>query len=273
MGSLDPERLLSMSAFEAAQVIRSFRRRNPTFTDAELVETVRAVRADFYPNDYEAGIELERIVGSPPEIAAGNEFFRGAIEALIEHHKPLWLRLAPGGREHVLRAVNVNGVQCFRNAGLLDVPPSEQTARWWDLLAAKVRHEKDAHLLEQGRAAERLSLAHERERLSSLGISQDPRWIAIEDNSAGYDILSYDVGALGPSSRLIEVKSSTSDPPRIVLTRGEWTAAMRFGEVYVFHIWSLPAKTLIERSAREMASHVPNDQGLGTWATVEIPVF
>jgi len=63
--------------------------------------------------------------------------------------------------------------------------------------------------------------------------------MAIEDNAAGYDILSYDVGPVEPTSRLIEVKSSMQNPPRIILTRKEWEAAARYSETYVFHIWSL----------------------------------
>jgi hypothetical protein len=47
----DPERLLSMSAFEAAFVLRRFRLLNPTYQDEQLIESIRSVRADFYPND------------------------------------------------------------------------------------------------------------------------------------------------------------------------------------------------------------------------------
>src|SRR3546814_6477526 len=42
-----------------------------------------------------------------------------AIEAIIAERSPIWARLAPAGRNHVLQAIGVNGVQCLRSAGLL----------------------------------------------------------------------------------------------------------------------------------------------------------
>jgi Domain of unknown function (DUF3883) len=96
--------------------------------------------------------------------------------------------------------------------------------------------------------------------------------IAIEDNAAGFDILSYDQGPVEPVSRLIEVKSSTQNPPRITLTRNEWEAATRFDQSYIFHIWTMPARTLIERSVADMVPHIPKDEGSGVWTSVEITV-
>jgi Protein NO VEIN, C-terminal len=40
-------------------------------------------------------------------------------------------------------------------------------------------------------------------------------------------------GPIEPVNRLIEVKSSTQNPPRMILTRGEWEAAIRYGDSFV----------------------------------------
>ena len=266
----DSGRLLSMSTFEAAFVLRRFRRLNPTYSDEQLVESIRSVRSDFYPNDYEAGLALEKIVSPEHDGTIDVVFFRAAIESHITHHNPLWVRFVTGGREHVLRAVEVNGTQCFRNAGLLDAPPSDETSKWWDELAAQVRRDREITLMDQARRAERLSLEFERARLRSLGIQKEPRWVSIEDNSAGYDILSYDPGNIEPTNRLIEVKSSTHRPPRIFITRSEWEAAKTFGSSYVFQIWQLPDATLVQRTVAEMERHIPADNGLGWWTDVQI---
>lgn len=122
----------------------------------------------------------------------------------------------------------------------------------------------------QDREAERLSITHEEKRLAELGIPRTPRWVAIDDTGAGYDILSYDLGRAEPTNRLIEVKSSTQTPPRMILTRGEWQAALRYGEVYCFHVWALPSKILNERTVSKISPHIPMDRGAGTWTTVEI---
>src|SRR6266403_354093 len=261
----DPERLLSMSAFEAAFILRRFRVLNPTYQDEQLIESIRSVRADFYPNDYDAGLALERIIPKHLDGTSDVDYFKAAIQGLIDTHQPLWVRLAPGGREYVLQAVSINGTQCFRNAGLLETPPGRDVSDWWDALAARVRNERDARLLDRGREAERRSLAFERCRLRALGIDREPRWVSIEDNNAGYDILSYDPGAIEPVNKIIEVKSSIQEPPRIIVTRGEWNAALTYGDAYVFQVWGVGAIKPIEISVASMAAHVPLDQGVGGW--------
>jgi len=54
----------------------------------------------------------------------------------------------------------------------------------------------------------RLNIHRDKEQCLALEIARAPRWTAIEDNAAGYDILSYVAGTVEPTSRLIEVKGS-----------------------------------------------------------------
>jgi hypothetical protein len=192
------------------------------------------------------------------------------LSLLIELHRPWWLRLAPYGRQRVAGALTKDELQTFRAAGLMDAPPSDVVVTWWDNLAARARQFLDEQLTEQGRYAETLSFRYEASRLSDLGIDEAPRWIAIEDNAAGYDILSYDVTERGLVNRLIEVKSTVSVVPRLFLTRNEWEAALKFGASYHFHIWSLPAEVLTIKSAIELTPDIPTDSGQGTWQQVEI---
>lgn len=264
--------LLTMSALEAALTISRFRRVNPTYDSQQLVQAIQAVRSDFCHNDYEMGLTLEREVGSLGEALEDIPFFRASVEAVIRTTKPIWTRLAPGGREQVLRGLSLNGAQCLRNAGLLETPPSRETTEWWDALAASVRSERDAQLLLQGRDAERASLDYENDRLEKLGIRQKARWVSIEDNAAGYDILSYDSAIPDPTNRLIEVKSTSQTPPTIVISRTEWNAALKFGGTYVFHIWTLPAKKLTEITPADLAAHIPSNNGDGAWLKAELRV-
>lgn len=263
---MDEERVLSMSAFEAAYLIRSFREKNPHLSTPDLVETIRAVRTDFYSHDYEAGIALEAeisVAAAPLE-----SFFTAAIEVVIASHQPIWERLAPAGRNHVLQAVGVNGAQCLRAAGLLDT--SLRATNWWDALATAHRGERDARLLAQGREGERLSLDYEKARLHGEGIVREPVWVAIDDNMVGYDILSYTRHDGTEISRLIEVKTTQANPPRMILSRNEWETAQRFGNVFQFHLWTLPAGDLTILSIEDIRPHIPEDNGKGEWKTVEI---
>jgi len=146
----DPERLLSMSAFEAAFVLRRFRLLNPTYQDEQLIESIRSVRADFYPNDYDAGLALERIIPASLDGTSDVDYFKAAIEGVINTHQPLWVRLAPVGREYVLRAVSINGTQCFRNAGLLETPPGREVSVGGMLLPRVFATKKTCNYLTKG---------------------------------------------------------------------------------------------------------------------------
>lgn len=263
---MDEERVLSMSALEAAYLIRSFREKNPHLGTPELVETIRAIRADFYSHDYEAGIALEAEISAPSTPL--ELFFTAAIDTVIATRQPLWARLAPAGRSHVLQALGVNGAQCLRAAGLLDMNP--RATDWWDALATAHRGERDARLLAQGRDGERLSLDYENARLQREGIAREPVWVAIDDNMVGYDILSYALQDGAEVSRLIEVKTTQANPPRMILSRNEWETAERFGRVFQFHLWALPAGDLTILSVEEVRPHIPADNGRGTWESVEI---
>jgi len=265
---VDEERVFSMSAFEAAYLIRSFREKNPHLSIRDLVETIRAVRADFYSHDYEAGVVLE--AGIPTALTSLAAFFTAAIEAVISSHKPLWERLAPAGRKHVLQAVGVNGTQCLRAAGLLDT--SQRATDWWDALATARRSERETQLLAQGREGERLSLDYEKARLQREGILREPVWIAIDDNMVGYDILSFALLDGAEVNRLIEVKTTQANPPRMFLSRNEWETAQRFGPTFQFHLWVLPARHLTILSIEDVRPHIPVDHGRGRWETVEISI-
>lgn len=264
---MNEDRILAMSAFEAAYLIRTFREKNPELNTPDLIATVRSVRADFYPHDYDAGIDIEGRI--PPELITPLEiFFTAAIEAIIADRSPVWARFAPAGRNHVLQAIGVNGVQCLRSAGLLGA--DVRATDWWDALASANRGERDARLLAQGREGERLSLAYENARLQRDGISRAPVWVAIDDNTVGYDILSYAWHDGGEVNRLIEVKTTQADTPRMILSRNEWKTAEQYGPAFEFHLWKLNDETLTIYTVDEIRAHIPTDNGAGKWESVEI---
>lgn len=264
---MDEDRILAMSAFEAAYLIRTFREKNPDLSTPDLIATVRAVRTDFYPHDFDAGADIESRI--PPQLATPLEtFFTAAIEAIVTDRSPMWARLAPAGRNHVLQAIGVNGVQCLRSAGLLG--SDARATDWWDALASANRGERDARLLAQGREGERLSLAYESDRLQREGISRPPVWVAIDDNTVGYDILSYAWHDESEVNRLIEVKTTHANPPRMILSRNEWQTAERYGAAFNFHLWNLNNEALTIYSVEEIKPHIPTENGAGRWESVEI---
>lgn len=101
-----------------------------------------------------------------------------------------------------------------------------------------------------------------------------PKWIGLDDNTAGYDVLSYEPGERNPVNKLIEVKSTIASPLRFILTRSEWDKAKAAGAAYCFDIWDLTRDppVLFIKCVDNVAPHVPADAEKGKWKTVEIPV-
>jgi hypothetical protein len=262
----------NMSAISATVAIRRYIADYPDATAEEAATSVRRLDTDLAAHDFAGGLEIHSLLPAELSFADTASDIRSTLSRLIAHHRPWWIRGVPYGRERFATMIDQDEAQCFRAAGLMKEPATDDVVAWWDHLAQAVRTELDDRLLQQGREAERLSLAYEHERLACLGIARTPRWVAVEDNWAGYDILSFAPGPAQPVNRLIEVKSSTQDPPRIILTRKEWEAAMRYGEAYVFHVWRLPTRDLIERTVSEIKVHVPAERGDGRWRELEIPL-
>jgi hypothetical protein len=96
--------------------------------------------------------------------------------------------------------------------------------------------------------------------------------MSIDDNTAGYDILSYDLGPVDPINRLIEVKSTIASPLRFIVTRNEWDTAVKFGPRYFFHVWDMQSETLYERTTSQIMPHIPTDNAKGRWTHAHVPV-
>jgi hypothetical protein len=265
------ERTFSMSAFEGVRQIRVRRAETPMRAVEEIVEIIRKVDADGGTYDFEAAsfLDLSLALSCPANDA--NAFYRDCIETCIRHHQPSWARTITYGRKFVQRLTS-DEQQCFEAAGLMDDPPSVEVVSWWDRTAAIARLVGDGFRMDQARAAEKLTLEYEARRMAKLGIPGEPKWMSVDDNQLGYDILSVDRGQQDPVSRVLEVKSTIASPLRFYVTRNEWDVCQKMGSAYHFHIWDMNSKTLYERTAAEVQQHIPLDQGAGRWSVAEIRV-
>lgn len=118
-----------------------------------------------------------------------------------------------------------------------------------------------------GRAGERLTIAHERERTG-----HEPKWISVESNEDGYDVLSV-AGRSDARLLSIEVKATTvGTGGSFHLTANEWDRAV-FNDIHAFHLWDIsrPVPSLAVLAKTEVAPHVPDNRGNGAWESVEIP--
>ena len=218
--------------------------------------------------DFEAALQLHEIMPSLPDSMP--EAFRCVISQLVLVTNPSWLGLIRRGRDALFSVVGVDVRTCFDRAGALEPIPDSSVVKWLDSLVSMAYAQNDAKLLALGREAECLSYEFERKRLAEYSAAPAIEWVALNDNTAGFDIKSTTLkdGVFVP--RLIEVKSSQRQPPRIILTRHEWEVACRMGDTYMFHVWHLPSRSMTELAFREMLTHIPMDQGKGTWETVQV---
>lgn len=277
MTTLPFGRLFSMPAFEGLRVLRAHIQRRPDEQVGRLVELVRHIEPNAASYDLDSAVVLHDVV---PKHAphAGVMFYRACIGAVLLKERPEWAKLMTLGRGRFIKRLKADEYRdirsLFRQALLLDEPPSADDIEWWDHMQAHVRLQNDAEKMRQARAAEQLSIQFEKERLAKLDIPLDPRWMAIEDNTAGYDVLSYNPGKFGPLNKLIEVKSTTASPLRFFVTRNEWEQAIKFGAAYVFHVWNVRSQpaVLFERTVEQIAPHIPQDNMKGQWKTAQIPV-
>ncbi len=219
--------------------------------------------------DYTAAQAILETVGPAKESALAS------YQVLIEHEaqlRPIWLSALPRGRLALRDVLTADAGECFRRAGAFDAQPAVDVVAFLDRLANLARAQANLPLVESGRHAERLSFEHELARCADMPGAPVVVWVALDDNSAGYDILSsYLVdGRLSP--KLVEVKSCRGRSLQLSITRNEWDTACRHTETYVVHFWDLNTERLYELSWADLQPHIPIDQGGARWdsATLDL---
>lgn len=270
-------RLFSMSAFEGLRLVRKEAFENPTIDFKDIPKLLASLDPVATTLDIEAALYLHTIVNlSAPHGGVG--FYRECISAIIIESFPTWAKLITLGRKRFIQKLGDDEFRdirsLFRQAQLLEDPPTKLDIIWWDHVSGRVRLEGDRIKLERARIAEELTLNYERARLLREKIEVEPKWIAIEDNTAGYDVLSYLKGEFGLINNLIEVKSTVASPLRFYISRNEWEHALEVGDAYIFHVWNLqPEKPVLHvRKASDIAPHIPKDNEKGKWTLAEIPI-
>jgi hypothetical protein len=261
-----------MPAFEGLREIRRYLQEVPTASIDDVVAAIKLTESDAQALDLEASSELHRIV-EPCEID-GPIFYRHCIRGVVLTRFPIWVKTMKFGRQVFAAKLKQDDHAIFENARLLDNPPALDVVEWWDTIGHEVKLEADLEKMVQARAAEKLSWDYEKERLLVLGIETDPVWVGLDDNTAGYDVLSYDPGSPENTNRLIEVKSTVASPLRFYVTRNEWSKALNFKDAYFFHVWDMQKKpaVLYIRTVEQVEPHIPSDNDKGKWSNAEIPV-
>ena len=273
IGGISTERVFALSAFEGVRLIRIYAAKQPSCPVDELLSIIEHVESDAPNLDLEASVYLHGLVdnGCPLD---GDGFYQACITAVATKHQPAWCTAMRQGRMRFLDSLKQNDRDVFSAAGLMKDPPPVEVVIWWDSVSGYARLLVELEKVQQARQAEALTMNHERRRLKQLGIDKEPEWKGLDDNFAGYDVLSYSPGEFAPTNRMIEVKSTIASPLRFIVTRHEWEQAKKLGPAYFFHVWDMQKTppVLYERTSTKVAVHIPNDNEKGKWKTAEIPL-
>lgn len=276
MATQRPGPLFSIGTFEALRRLRIQMQASAVLDVRETVGVLLRTDPDTSGLDFESSLVLHQEVPEHAQVEDPKTFYRICALHAVFRADLSWSRAITLGRRRFHDLLDRDERQCLREVGLMDDPPDDLTIDWWDQATELIRNRIDGQKQERGRAAERLTMSHEIERLRRLSIRSQPKWVSIDDNTAGYDVLSYEqvLGSEEGVPLLIEVKSSVASPLRFFVTRNEWKRALEYGSAYLFHVWDMTATPprLHKRTAAQVAPHIPVDQHQGTWSTAVIPL-
>ncbi len=200
----------------------------------------------------------------------GSDLWRRILYVYIISCNPAWCKRIPYGRREAYLFMNEEEQRCFSEAGLIE-SQDETVIEWWDLLAEKERSKMDTLLNDVGRKGEKLTMKYEEKR---TGIK--PVWCSIESNLSGYDILSRKSSS-GDEKILIEVKTSSQslETANAIISRHEWDIAVLKNNYsrYLFYLWVIHGtkKQLAIINVDEMKHHIPDDNELGKWESLNVP--
>jgi hypothetical protein len=201
------------------------------------------------------------------QFANFQERLREQLSDVIASLHPAWSKVLIHGRHELARFAPADVCQCFKEAGLFTMDPTETVVRCWDELANLARGIRSAAALAVGRTGERLSIKYEQQRTQ-----RKPIWQSIESSHSGYDLLSV-VSAADDTRLQIEVKASELRLKEAFcfLTHHEWQTA-ELAQAHSFHLWYVGTHPqLAVVPIQEFAPHVPSNNGNGEWQSAKVP--
>lgn len=273
------ERLLQLRAFEPLKELRRYLGKNPDLTPEDACAALIAMDEAFVASDHEAALELHGMLDKTLLFDNFTIDLRKAISTVIITSRPEWAKRIFLGRNKFLNElddVDSEVRRCFNQAGLFEEAKPGPVADWWYDLNHQMRGFLNFENLMQGRKAEEKTLELETAECMKLGLKVLPQWKSLDNNTLGFDIQSYrPSGTEFPTSLLIEVKSSSRNPPVAIISREECHKAKKSKDAYQFHVWHVvnsEPKDRVIWTYDMIEEHIPKDCGAGTWTYVAIPM-
>lgn len=252
-----------MSAISGFLQLKQYLSENPEIEVETAIKVLRNASSDTANHDYESAQHYFSLLNDTDLVALElKQLLRNILHILIMDQNYSWHRLFRFGRAMVESALSENELQVFRNAGLLSPNVDADVIEWWDSLT-DWSGSKDTG--QNFRKAELATLKYEQDFLRKYGSDRFPQLVSIEDNSLGYDVLSYRLIDNKWKQIYIEVKFSQLNFVSFYLTRNEYERAKLAQENFYIYFWN---KQLIEPQIFEydfVLKNTPLDAGIGSW--------
>ena len=187
----------------------------------------------------------------------GNDFKTIELEIFLKMIKlinPFWISVVKHGRSSLMEILredpsNIDTVQIFDELDLLN-SDNDQSSKWWTYLEFHFRREDSVNKRELGLAGEILSRRFEKKYLYENDIDKEVQNLAIENPSAGFDIISYRLDANNELGNVyIESKLNSQSKRSFYLSRNEYNKCIDFGESYFVYLWLVG-----EKNAKQITS-------------------
>lgn len=160
-GMISTERLFSLPCFEGLRLLQKHTADHPDMAIPDLLVLIDHVEADAHSLDMEASAYLSEIVEKDCPLE-GHAFYQTCIRGVLLKHQPIWAKLIRQGRQRFVKKIDPNDQDIFAAAGLMENPTPLHVVTWWDSVSGYARLLTDQEKMEQGRAAEILTLEYER---------------------------------------------------------------------------------------------------------------
>jgi hypothetical protein len=206
-----------------------------------------------------------------PTTGYSQSIARNLLEMYIRTDRPYWSYSLIKGRQKSMIYVPESVSDVFIQLGLYDrnsILIDPEIVEWWDRLATVIYSTRQSNNVAVGRIGERCSFLFEEYRTQ-----HEPKWLSLEDNGLGYDLLSLQSEDEG-ENLCIEVKTCSSDPQVLFISKYEWkVASTKPSGEYMFHIWDITdisKPKLYTASASDLRPHIPEDIGVGAWESCSL---
>ena len=203
------------------------------------------------------------------------QILRSNLFKIVIASNPTWIKKVSLGRQFVLNSINElnNNVESNEILHTLEVCKLKDsndidTVLWWKRLSEHYRN-NDTNI-EKGIDGEFLTLKYEINKLNELRINKTPILRSIDDETLGYDILSFRKNSKDTYEIYIEAKFSNNN--KFFLTKNEWNAANKYMDNYFIYFWSEDFHEPKVISFAKLKLYILEDKENSTWDKLIISI-